>query len=62
VIEQAQAQGIAIEILYCEVPEDVLRERLSQRQDDISDADLNVASQQTFEAFSETEQPLVKMP
>ncbi len=60
VIEQAQAQGIAIEIRYCEAPEAVLRDRLSQRQGDISDADLDVLDRQTFEAFSETEKPLLQ--
>ena len=60
VIEQAQANGIAIEILYCEAPEAVLRDRVSQRQGDVSDANLEVLSQQTFEAFSETENPLIK--
>jgi hypothetical protein len=60
VIEQAQAHGIAIEILHCEASEEVLRDRLVQRQGDISDADLDVLAQQTFEAFSETEKPLVK--
>ncbi|MBD1842400.1 AAA family ATPase [Cyanobacteria bacterium FACHB-63] len=60
VIEQAQAQGIAIEILYCEASEEVLRDRIAQRQGDISDADLEVLARQTFEAFNEAEQPLVK--
>ena len=60
VIEQAQAAGIAIEILYCEASEDDLRDRVSQRQGDISDADLEVLAQQTFEAFSETEKPFVR--
>jgi uncharacterized protein len=60
VIEQAQAKGIAIEILYCEASEDVLRDRIAQRQGDISDADLDVLAKQSFEAFSETEKSLVK--
>lgn len=60
VIEQAQAQGIAIEILYCEASEEVLRDRVSQRQGDISDANLDVLAQQSFEEFSEAEKPLVK--
>ncbi|WNZ48708.1 AAA family ATPase [Leptolyngbya boryana CZ1] len=60
VIEKAQAQGIEIEILYCDVPAEVLRDRVAQRQGDISDADLDVLANQTFETFSETEKPLVK--
>lgn len=60
VIEQAQAAGIAIEILYCEASEEVLRDRIAQRQGDISDADLDVLAKQSFEAFTETEKPLVK--
>jgi len=59
VIEQAQTKGIAIEILYCEASEEVLRDRIAQRQGDISDADLNVLAQQSFEAFSEAEKTLV---
>ncbi|BAU13521.1 hypothetical protein LEP3755_40610 [Leptolyngbya sp. NIES-3755] len=60
VIEQAQAQGIEIGILYCEASEDVLRDRIAQRQGDISDANLEVLANQSFEAFTEIEQPLVK--
>jgi uncharacterized protein len=60
VIEKAQAQEIPIEILYCDVPAEVLRDRVAQRQGDISDADLDVLAQQTFETFSEAEKPFVR--
>lgn len=55
-----QAQGIPVEILYCEASEEELRDRIAQRQGDISDADLDVLAKQSFEAFTETEKPLVK--
>ncbi|MCU0551082.1 MAG: AAA family ATPase [Leptolyngbya sp. Prado105] len=60
VIEKAQAAGIEIEILHCDVSAEVLRDRVAQRQGDISDADLDVLAQQTFEAFSGSEKPFVK--
>ncbi|GAP95071.1 bifunctional aminoglycoside phosphotransferase/ATP-binding protein [Leptolyngbya sp. NIES-2104] len=60
VIEQAQAHGIPVEVLYCEASEEELRDRIAQRQGDISDADLDVLAEQSFEAFTETEKLLVK--
>jgi len=60
VIEQAQAHGIEVEILYCEAPEEVLRDRVAQRQGDISDATIEVLTQQQMEPFTEMEKPFVK--
>ena len=60
VIEKAQAYNIPLEILYCTAPEEVLRDRVSQRSGDISDADAAILAQQSMEPFSATEQPFVK--
>jgi aminoglycoside phosphotransferase family enzyme/predicted kinase len=60
VIEQAQAHGIPLEILHCTAPDDVLRDRVQQRQGDISDATTDVLANQHMEPFTEAEQPFVK--
>jgi uncharacterized protein len=60
VIEQAQAAGIAVEILHCDAPMEVLRDRVMQRQGDISDATASVLENQQMEPFSEAEQAFVK--
>ncbi len=60
VIEKAQAAGIKVEILYCNASEDVLRDRVGQRENDISDADLAVLAKQQMEPFTQAEQPFVK--
>jgi uncharacterized protein len=60
VIEKAQGAGIAVEILYCDAPMEVLRDRVMQRQGDISDATASVLENQQMEPFSEAEQAFVK--
>jgi aminoglycoside phosphotransferase family enzyme/predicted kinase len=60
VIEQVQAHGIPLEILHCTAPDDVLRDRVQQRQGDISDATTDVLANQHMEPFTEAEQPFVK--
>ncbi len=59
VIDQATAHQIPLRILACEAPLEVLRDRLQQRTDDISDATVDVLAQQTMEPFTATEQPYV---
>jgi uncharacterized protein len=60
-ITQAQAQSVPLQILYCEAPLDVLKARLQQRQDDISDATIEVLANQQLEPFTAVEQPYVKI-
>ncbi|NDJ15970.1 AAA family ATPase [Myxacorys almedinensis] len=60
VIETAQAQTIALEILHCTAPADVLETRVQQRQGDISDATADVLTRQHMEPFTDAEQPFVK--
>lgn len=61
VLEQAQAAGIAVKILYCTAPLEVLRDRLQNRKGDIADAtaDLLDDQQKAAEPLTEQEQPLV---
>ena len=61
VITQAEAHNLPLQIVYCTAPEQVLRDRLSLRMGDISDAttDLLAAQQAATEPFSEAEQPYV---
>jgi aminoglycoside phosphotransferase family enzyme/predicted kinase len=59
VIEKAEAAGLSLEILHCDAPAEVLRDRISQRSD-ISDATPEVLATQSLDPFSEAELPLVK--
>jgi predicted kinase len=61
VITQAKEQNILLKIIYCTAPESVLRDRLNQRQNDISDAtaDLIATQQAKAEDFTTNEQAYV---
>jgi uncharacterized protein len=61
VIDRAEEDNIQLKIVYCTAPESVLRDRLNQRQNDISDAtaDLLPAQQATWQDFTTTEQAYV---
>jgi aminoglycoside phosphotransferase family enzyme/predicted kinase len=61
VITQAKEQNILLKIIYCTAPESVLRDRLNQRQNDISDATADLISTQQAKAedFSSQEQNYV---
>jgi aminoglycoside phosphotransferase family enzyme/predicted kinase len=61
VITYAQSHHIPLQILYCTATIEVLRDRISQRTNDISDAtvDLLVQQQATAEPFSQSEQAYV---
>jgi hypothetical protein len=58
---RAESAGIPLQIVCCNAPLDVLRERLNQRTGDIADAtaDLLASQQENAEGFTEAEQPLV---
>ena len=63
-IATAQSQNIAVEIIYCTAPMEVLEQRLRDRaaaNNDIADAtvDLLAAQQATFEEFTTEELALV---
>lgn len=60
-IASARSNSIPLRIVYCSAPIEVLRDRISQRTKDISDAtpDLLVHQQATAEPFSEQEQAYV---
>jgi hypothetical protein len=60
VIQAAQTHQISLEILHCTAPDEVLQQRVQQRQGDISDATTDVLSNQHMEPFTDEEQPLVK--
>ncbi|MEM8720160.1 MAG: AAA family ATPase [Cyanobacteria bacterium P01_G01_bin.39] len=61
VIAQAQSKNIPLKIVHCSVPISILRDRLNQRQNDISDAtaDLIDIQQKNAEAFTIAEQDYV---
>jgi len=62
VIEQAAKYQLPLEILYCTAPEEILRDRLSSRTSDVSDATASLLTSQlaAIEAFTEAEKPFVK--
>lgn len=60
VIKQAEINNIPVEIIYCHAPQEVLKKRISQRKNDISDANLEVLLQQKFEPFTIAEQQLLR--
>ncbi|MFQ4141665.1 AAA family ATPase [Chlorogloeopsis sp. ULAP02] len=62
-IAQATEKQIPLQILYCQAPLEVLRERLQHRSGDIADAtaDLLASQQKSAEPFTEKEKPLVKI-
>ncbi|HEY9860045.1 MAG TPA: AAA family ATPase, partial [Candidatus Obscuribacterales bacterium] len=58
-IAQAQAHQLPLKILYCTAPEDVLRDRLQQRTNDIADATADLLARQQMESFTADEQAFV---
>lgn len=60
VLDVAQRDQIPIEIFHCTAPQDVLRDRLHRRTGDIADATPDILAQQTFDAFTGSEQPYVR--
>lgn len=60
VLVQAQAAGIPVQFIHCEAPIAVLEARIAARSGDIADADVAVLSHQSFEGFTDAEQPFVK--
>ncbi len=58
-IVQAQAADIPLTILHCTAPMAVLRDRVQARSGDVSDATIDVLSQQQMEPFTAAELPLV---
>ena len=61
VISQARQNNIPLKIVYCTAPESVLRDRLNQRQNDISDAGAELIDRQKANAedFTTIEQKYV---
>ncbi|MBF2003895.1 MAG: AAA family ATPase [Chlorogloeopsis fritschii C42_A2020_084] len=62
-IAQATEKHIPLQILYCQAPLEVIRERLQHRRGDIADAtaDLLASQQDAAEPFTEKEKSLVKI-
>ena len=61
-IALAQSHQLPLQILHCNAPVELLRDRLEKRSNDIADAtaDLLSGQQAAAEPFTEAEQPLVK--
>jgi uncharacterized protein len=60
VVSQAQAAGVALTIVHCDAPIDVLKTRVAARTGDIADATVAVLAQQTWEDFTDSDRNLVK--
>ena len=62
VITEAESHNIPLEIIHCYAPMEVLRDRVSQRTGDISDATPNLLAEQqaNAEPFTEKEQAYVR--
>ncbi|MEM8829248.1 MAG: AAA family ATPase [Cyanobacteria bacterium P01_G01_bin.19] len=61
IAEQAKANSIPLRIIHCTAPISVLRDRLNQRQNDVSDATANLLQNQQANAedFTSAEQNIV---
>lgn len=61
VIAAANSHDLPLQIIHCDAPIEVLRDRVTDRQNDISDATANLLAQQqaNAESFTETEQSYV---
>lgn len=60
VMEQAVAHDLPFQIIHCDAPTEVLRERLQRRTGDIADATADLLAQQHLDPFTADEQPYVK--
>jgi aminoglycoside phosphotransferase family enzyme/predicted kinase len=60
VIAKAEAHHLPLQILHCDAPTDVLRDRLHHRTGDIADATADLLPKQHLEPFTEAERPYVK--
>lgn len=59
VIKQAEINHIPLEIMYCHAPQEILGDRLSKRNNDISDATPEILLNQKFDPFNITEKKYV---
>ena len=60
IITETTPHNIPVAIIYCHAPQAVLRQRLIKRDNDISDATIEVMERQVFEAFTLQEQTYVE--
>jgi hypothetical protein len=60
VIAKAEARQVPVQIIRCEAPVEVLRDRLDTRTGDIADATTDILAKQTYESFTADEKPFVK--
>lgn len=58
VLEQAQAAGLPVHFVNCTAPQAMLRQRIEQRQHDVSDATVAILAGQVFEPLSAAEERL----
>lgn len=59
-IEQATAHQIPLQIIHCDAPVEVLRDRLEKRTGDIADATTDLLAQQSLDPFTVDEKAYVK--
>jgi uncharacterized protein len=57
-IAQAKGHDLPIQIIYCDAPMAVLKERVQSRTGDIADATVDILSQQVLEPFNEAERAI----
>jgi uncharacterized protein len=60
VMDAAHTHSLPLQILHCNAPLEVLRDRLQQRTGDIADATVDLLAKQSLEPFSPAEQPYVQ--
>lgn len=60
-IEQAQSRALPLQILFCDAPIELRRDRVAKRTGDIADATVDLLPQQQFEPFTEIEQSYVQV-
>lgn len=60
-IDQAKSRNIPLQILFCDAPADVRRDRVAKRTGDIADATIDLLPQQEFDPFTEFEQSYVQV-
>lgn len=59
-IDLAQSHQIPLQILFCDAPIEVRRDRVAKRTGDIADATVDLVPQQAFDLFTEVEQSYVQ--
>ncbi|MDB9525650.1 AAA family ATPase [Oscillatoria sp. CS-180] len=58
-IAQAQEQAITFQVVFCDAPPEILKQRVEQREGDIADATVTVLEKQSMDPFTDAEREYV---